>query len=274
MTNNHPIAVFDSGLGGLSVLREIMAILPLEPVRYLADSRNCPYGSRPVEETTALARAHIEFLLSLSCKLVVVACNTITAAAIDILRREYSVPFIGMEPALKPACRQTRTGRIGILATENTFNGKLFQQTYEKYAKGIQVYVQPGYGLVELVEANEHRSRKAYELMKKYLAPMMENGVDTLVLGCTHYPFLTPVIRDITGDTVHIIDPAGAVAVQTCRVLKESGLMSGNRIPPDHILFTSGSPHTARTVLSSITDRPFDVVTLDIYPAGQPALCR
>ncbi|THB79047.1 MAG: glutamate racemase [Desulfobacteraceae bacterium] len=251
--SNHPIAVFDSGIGGLSVLREIMDLLPDEPVRYLADSKNCPYGSRPVTQTAELARNHIEFLLTLNCKLIVVACNTVTAAAIDTLRQEYNVPFIGMEPALKPACLQTRTGKVGILATENTFNGKLYRQTYERYATDVDVFVQPGLGLVELVESGRHQSDRAFELLERYLSPMMDRQVDTLVLGCTHYPFLMDVIQTVTQGKMNVIDPARAVAAQTRRVLEQMNLLSERTGSLLHLFYTSGhTESTERFILNTL----------------------
>src|SRR3989339_142279 len=214
-----PIGIFDSGVGGLSVLKEVRKLLPFESISYFADSGNCPYGSKTREEILLLARKHIEFLLEKNCKLIVIACNTITAVAIDQFRSEYGIPFIGMEPALKPAALQTRTKKIGILATENTFNGRLFKQTFEKHANGLDGFIQPGYGLVELVEKGEQDSEAARQLLERYLTPMMEKGADTLVLGCTHYPFLKDMIQKVAGNRLAIIDPSDAVAAQTKRIL-------------------------------------------------------
>lgn len=260
--NNNPVAVFDSGLGGLSVLTQIVKYLPFESVYYLADSQNCPYGSRSADETIFLAKKHIDFLIRLNCKMVVIACNTITATAIDILRKEYSIPFIGMEPALKPAALNTRTGKIGILATENTFKGKLYQQTFEKFATQIDVFVQPGFGLVELVESNQHKSREADVLIEKYLAPMIDHGVDTIVLGCTHYPFFMESIRKLTGDRINVINPAMAVAAHARRILDTYSLLSDPLHVPDYVFYTSGSIPIAKTILSEVMDCRFDFVSL------------
>jgi glutamate racemase len=211
----HPIGIFDSGVGGVSVLKEIRKLLPMESINYLGDNIKCPNGSKTQEEALSLAKKNIEFLLKRNCKLIVIACNTVTAIAIDEFRSEYKVPFIGMEPALKPASLQTRSKKIGVLATQNTFNGRLFKQTFEKYGNGIDVFVQPGYGLVELVEKGDHNSEKAKDLLKKYILPMLEKGADTIVLGCTHYPFLKPMIKKIIKNQATIIDPSNAVAIQT-----------------------------------------------------------
>lgn len=256
--NNHPVAVFDSGLGGLSVLTQIIRHLPAESIVYLADSRNCPYGSRPLDETIFLAKKNIDFLVHQHCKMVVVACNTITAAAIDVLRKDYPIPFIGMEPALKPAAKNTRTGKIGVLATENTFKGRLYQQTYEKFAIGVDVFVQPGLGLVELVESNQHTGAKAEALIDQYLTPMMEQGVDTIVLGCTHYPFFMESILRVTKNQVRIINPADAVAAHTKRVLEESCLSAEDVHIPEYVFYTSGNIPMAKTILSQIIDQPFE----------------
>jgi len=254
-----PIGIFDSGVGGLSVFKEVRKLLPFEAVTYFADSGNCPYGSKTREEVLLLARKHIEFLLVHHCKLIVIACNTITAVAIDHFRSEYGIPFIGMEPALKPAALQTRTKKIGILATENTFNGRLFKQTFEKHANGIDVFIQPGYGLVELVEKGEQNSEKARLLLERYLTPMMEKGADTLVLGCTHYPFLKDMIQQVAGTRLAVIDPSDAVAAQTKRILMEYGLISDSRRTPQLNFFTTGEKKMAERFFSLAVFGPFQL---------------
>ncbi len=253
---NHSIGIFDSGVGGLSVFREIRKSLPDESIVYFADSANCPYGSKDKDAARALAGNSVEFLLDQGCKMIVVACNTVTAVAIDEFRRRYHVPFIGMEPALKPAARLTATGKIGVLATENTFNGRLFKQTREKYANGIDVMVQPGYGLVELVENGDHESDRAMELLKEYLMPMISQGADTLVLGCTHYPFLINTIMRITHNKMKIIDPAQAVAAQTKRVLVENRLTAATTCPVLSF-FTTGEKNTLENILDHTLDQPY-----------------
>ena len=261
---DHPIGIFDSGVGGLCVLTEIRKHLPYESVTYFADSGNCPYGSKAKSEALSLARKNIEFLLKLNCKLIVIACNTVTAVAIDRFRTDYPVPFIGMEPALKPAALQTKSKKIGILATENTFNGRLFKQTFNKYAHGLEVFVQPGYGLVELVEKGDHNSEKAHRLLTAYLYPMLEKGADTIVLGCTHYPFLKEMIKTVTRNTVTIVDPADAVAAQTKRVLIESGLMSPPGSDPRFQVYTTGGKKIAQHFLSTTLNHPYTLERIDI----------
>ncbi len=254
---NTPIGIFDSGIGGLSVLKEIRKSLPNESIVYFADSANCPYGSKFEADAQALAREKVEFLLGQGCKLIVIACNTVTAVAIDEFRSAFGVPFIGMEPALKPATLKTKTGKIGVLATENTFNGRLFKETREKYANGIDVFVQPGFGLVELVEKGEYNSKKAQRLLEKYLLPMIEQGADTLVLGCTHYPFLREMIDKVTPHPIAVIDSSNAVAEQTKRILSEFGLRSDKQNNPTFSFFTTGEKTNADQILSQTMDHPY-----------------
>jgi glutamate racemase len=265
-TNNqkYPIGIFDSGVGGISVLKEIRKLLPMESINYLGDSSNCPYGSKNQEDTLSLAKKNIEFLLKRNCKLIVVACNTVTAVAIDDFRSKYKVPFIGMEPALKPASLQTKSKKIGVLATQNTFNGRLFKQTFEKYGNGIDVFVQPGYGLVELVENGDHNSEKAKNLLEKYLLPMLEKGADTIVLGCTHYPFLKPIIKKITNNLVTIIDPSNAVAIQTKKILVEKNLILKQNNDPEFHFFTTGEKKITQNILSRSMDSPYKLEKIEI----------
>lgn len=264
MIQNRPLGIFDSGVGGLCVLKEIRKLLPLESIHYFADSGNCPYGSKTKDAALSLARKNIEFLLERNCKLIVIACNTVTAVAIDNFRSEYKVPFIGMEPALKPAALNTKNKKIGILATENTFNGRLFKQTFEKHGNGLDVFVQPGYGLVELVEKGEQNSEKAQSLLEEYLNPMMEKGVDTIVLGCTHYPFLKDMIQKITKNSVTIIDPANAVAAQTKRILIKFDLISKQGNVPRFHFYTTGEKKMAEKFFSLAMDTPYEFEQIDI----------
>lgn len=261
---DRPIGIYDSGVGGLSVLKEVKKILPFESITYLADSGNCPYGSKTRDEIFSLARRHIEFLLDQHCKLIVIACNTITAVAIDSFRADYKIPFIGMEPALKPAALRTLTKKIGVLATENTFNGRLFKQTYERHASGLEVFIQPGHGLVELVEKGEQHSQKARALLEEYLGPMLEKGADTIVLGCTHYPFLKEMIENIAGERAAIIDPSDAVAAQTRRVLMETGLMTKRYQDPIIHFFTTGEAAIAEKFLCLAVDSPFELTQIKV----------
>ena len=217
--NNSPIGIFDSGLGGLTVWREVRRQLPNEDIVYFADSLNCPYGRKSAGEIIGLAHGIVDNMLALGCKLIVVACNTATAAAIDDLRQSYHIPFVGMEPAIKQAALNTRTGKVGVLATKGTFDGRLYKQTSQRYANNIDVMVQIGDGLVELVENNEYQSVEAHKLLQKYVAPMLGQGVDQIVLGCTHYPFYKPQIEAMVGNGVTVIDPAPAVARHVAELL-------------------------------------------------------
>lgn len=231
-SNNAPVGVYDSGLGGLTVWREIRRALPAESLIYLGDGKNCPYGSRPREEVRRLADAAVGQLIGWGCKLVVVACNTATAAAIDFLRKKYAAtPIVGMEPAVKPACLATRSGVVGVLATERSLDGDLFRRTAAKYGDGIEVLTMPGRGFVELVESDREQSPEAEACVRAALEPMLARGADQIVLGCTHYPFLRPVMeRVVAGRGVTIIDPAPAVARRVVQLLDRDGL----RADPDH----------------------------------------
>lgn len=235
-----PIGIFDSGIGGLSVWEEVKKQLPMEDIVYLSDAKNCPYGNKTEREIIALSRKNTEFLIQKNCKLIVVACNTATAAAIDKLRQSYTVPFVGMEPAIKPAALHTKTNCIGVLATRGTFNGKLFKQTSAKFTENIQTIVRQGDGLVELVEQGEVESLKAKELLKKYLLPMVEKGVDKIVLGCTHYPFFTTEIKKIIPRNIDIINPAPAVAKQVYKLLEERHLLNKINKNVCYQFFSSG----------------------------------
>ena len=230
--NNSPIGIYDSGLGGLTVWREVRRALPGESLVYLGDGKNCPYGSRPREEIVRLADEAVAALVARGCKLVVVACNTATAAAIDFLRAKYaSLPIVGMEPAVKPACLATRSGVVGVLATERSLDGDLFRRTAARYGEGIEVVAVPGRGFVEAVEADREGAPETEELVRRALAPMLERGADQIVLGCTHYPFLLPVLRRVVGGRgVAIVDPSPAVARRVAELLDRFGL----RAPAGH----------------------------------------
>ncbi len=242
MERTSPIGLFDSGVGGLSVWREVVRQLPYESTIYFADRANCPYGPRPAEEVKDLSATIVRFLLAKHCKLIVVACNTASAAALEWLRTEFAVPIVGIEPALKPAVEATRTGHVGVLATAGTIEGKPFNNTRHRYANGVQVHVQVGEGLVELVESGQLDTPETAALLRQYLAPMLTAQVDQIALGCTHYPFLRPLIDQIVGHQAVIIDPAPAVAHQVKRVLLAHGLAVNETNVPYHQFYTSGQP--------------------------------
>ena len=219
------IGIFDSGAGGLSVFREIRKILPEERFVYYADNAWCPYGEKSAEFVRERARSITRLLIEKGARIVVVACNTATAAAISTLREEFApMRFIGMEPAVKPAALGTRSGVIGVLATAGTLAGSKYLMNKEKFEDGVTILDHVGQGWVELVENGILDGPEAEERVRRSIMPLLEQGADTLVLGCTHYPFLIPVIQRIAGPDVRIIDPAPAVARQLVRVMEEEGL--------------------------------------------------
>lgn len=226
MADNRPIGIYDSGLGGLTVWREVRRALPGESLAYLGDGANCPYGSRPREEVQALADAAVARLVELDCKMVVVACNTATAAAIGFLREKYAgMPIVGMEPAVKPACLATRSGVVGVLATERSLDGELFRRTAARYGDGVDLVTAPGRGFVELVENDLEATPEAEATVRAAVAEMLEHGADQIVLGCTHYPFLLPVLeRVVAGRGVTVVDPSPAVARRVVQLLDRYGL--------------------------------------------------
>lgn len=220
MTNTNPIGLFDSGIGGTSIWSKIHQLLPNESTIYLADSKNAPYGQKSKDEIIALSIKNTEFLLNKNSKLIVVACNTATTNAIKELRAKYDVPFIGIEPALKPAANNSKTQVIGILATKGTLNSELFNKAVELY-QDTTIIEQIGYGLVQLIENGDINSPEMFELLKTYLNPMIEANIDYLVLGCSHYPYLIPQIMKILPSHIKIIDSGEAVARQTQNILKD-----------------------------------------------------
>ncbi|HIE38529.1 MAG TPA: glutamate racemase [Anaerolineae bacterium] len=236
------IGVFDSGVGGLSVWREIARRLPHHNTLYVADQAHVPYGPRPLEEVRGFAEGIARFLLEEGARVIVVACNTASAAAIHHLRATFpQVPFVGMEPAVKPAALNTRTGKVGVIATPATFQGELFASLLERFAAGVKVLTQVCPGLVEAVEAGALDTPETERLLRACLEPLLVAGIDELVLGCTHYPFLRPAIERVVGPTVEIIDPAPAVARQVERVLARHG-GTELRSTPRHTFCTSGDP--------------------------------
>lgn len=257
MDNNKPIGIFDSGIGGTSIWAEIHQLLPNEKTIYLADSKNAPYGQKSKAEIIALSIKNTEFLLHLDCKLIVVACNTATTNAIEELRAKYNVPFIGIEPAIKPAATHSKTQTIGILATQGTLNSELFNKNIEKF-QDTKIIEQVGHGLVPLIENGEINSPEMTTLLKTYLKPMIEANIDFLVLGCSHYPYLIPQIKKILPHHIQIIDSGQAVARQTQNVLKEKvGLSNEKNGKP--IFYTNANPK----VLSEILAHQYEVIEKD-----------
>jgi glutamate racemase len=237
--NEDAIGVFDSGVGGTSIWKEIHELLPHESTIYLADSINAPYGEKSKEQILQLSIKNTKLLLSKGCKLIVVACNTATTNTIDYLRKNYDVPFIGIEPAIKPAALQSQSKKVGILATKGTLSSSLFHSTSENHASGIQILEQEGTGLVPLIEEGKVESQETKRLLEQFLKPMLEEGIDHLVLGCTHYPYLIPVLRKILPVNVKIIDSGEAVARQTKAVLEKYSLGCSSKEKRKHQFYTN-----------------------------------
>ena len=256
--NTQPIGIFDSGIGGTSVFKEIHALLPFENSIYLADSKHAPYGNKSKQEIIDLSIKNTEYLLSKHCKLIVVACNTATTNAISYLRSHYDIPFIGIEPAIKPAALNTETKAVGILATKGTLSSELFHKTTDLYSKGIKVIEQIGEGIVPLVEAGKASSDEMKSLLEGYIQPMIEANIDYLVLGCTHYPYLIPLLLEILPKHVKIIDSGLAVAKQTKAILEQNNLLNLSGNTPENLFYTN----TNTTVLNDILDRKFNVELL------------
>ena len=222
---NRAIGIFDSGLGGVSVWQALHDALPYESLVYLGDGARCPYGSRSREDVLQFTEEAVERLLSEGCKMIVVACNTATAVAIKTLREKYpTIPFVGLEPAVKPAALSTKTGVIGVLATERSLQGDHFRQAEAKYGADVTILKAVGEGFVEAVERNEENTAETEALVRKAVLPLVEGGADKIVLGCTHYPFLREVIERVTGDGVEVIDSSEAVARRVIALLDENGL--------------------------------------------------
>ena len=267
--NNHlaPIGVFDSGVGGLSVLRAIRAQLPSEEVVYFADQVHVPYGPRPLEEVRMFSDSITRFLLRYEAKLIVVACNAASAAALQSLRQTFpDIPFVGMEPAVKPAAEVTHSGVVGVLATPATFQGVLYTSVVARFAKDVKLLQSTCPGLVEQIEHGEMETAETRRILEEALLPMLAQGLDTIVLGCTHYPFVIPLIREIAGDEVRIIDPAPAITLQVGRLLragkmlneKEAGSGSGRL----HF-FTSGEVKNFTSLLPRLLGETGEVTHVD-----------
>ncbi|HET7273898.1 MAG TPA: glutamate racemase [Longimicrobiaceae bacterium] len=258
-----PIGVFDSGVGGLSVAREIRALLPAEDILYFADTAYCPYGGRPVDEIRERSLLVVNRLVGEGAKVVVVACNTASAAALETLRAVIDVPVIGMEPALKPAVTKSLRGRVGVMATPATLRAERFDRLVEHYGNGAEIFPLPCPGLVEHVELGEVDGDGVEETLKELLGPIMRAEVDTVVLGCTHYPFLRAAISRIMGPGVSIVDSGAAVARQVQRVLAVNGTVS---VSGDGIfrLLTSGNAEAVGKVASRLWTEPLTAETVDL----------
>lgn len=250
--DDRPVGVFDSGVGGLSVLKAIRGELPAEDIIYVADSGYAPYGDRPREFIEQRSLAVGAFLVERCVKALVVACNTATGAAVEALRAQHTIPVVAMEPAVKPAVLQTKTGVVGVLATTSTLSGRKFLELADKHARDVRLLIQPCPGLAEMVESGELEGPHTKALVERFVQPLLEKGADTLVLGCTHYPFLRRMIEEVAGHGVALVDPAVPVARELRRRLEVAGLLAAAERMGTEEFWSSGPTDTASAVLSSL----------------------
>ena len=258
------IGVLDSGVGGLSVLREVRRTLPGEHLLYVADSAHSPYGDRDAAFINARVGAIADFLMARGAKAIVVACNTATGVAVDGLRQRLHVPVVAIEPAVKPAAQVTRTGKIGVLATSRTLDSDRFARLVTTHAAGLDVLEQPCPGLVEQIEAGDFTGPATRALVERYVGPLRDAGVDALVLGCTHFPFVVALIREVAGPGVTIIDPSAAVARELARRLEAAGLTSANHADGRETFLTTGDAAQVAPVLGHVWGQVVAVAHVDI----------
>ncbi|HSG44142.1 MAG TPA: glutamate racemase [Anaerolineales bacterium] len=257
---NSPIGIFDSGVGGLSVLRAIRALMPAENILYFGDQGHIPYGPRPMEQIRQFSEAIANFLLEQNSKIIIVACNTASAAALKYLRKEFPyVKFVGMEPAVKPAAERTQTGRVGVLATPATFQGALYASVVERFANGVVLFQNTCNGLVQQIEQGNLNGVETRGILEDALHPMLEQNIDTVVLGCTHYPFVIPLIEQIAGENVRVIDPAPAVAKQAQHLLEAGRVLNESESKGTINLVTSGDPEALKYQLPRLLGEGGDV---------------
>ena len=260
ISNNSPIGIFDSGVGGLSVLRAIRAQIPKENILYFGDQGHIPYGPRPMEQIRQFSEAITRFLLEQDAKIIVVACNTASAAALKYLREKFpGVKFVGMEPAVKPAAERTQTGRVGVLATPATFQGALYASVVERFANGVELFQNTCNGLVQQIEQGNLNGDETRAILEDALHPMLEQNIDTVVLGCTHYPFVIPLIEEIVGESVRVVDPAPSVAKQAHRLLEAGEVLNESNIKGKINFFTSGDPEALKSQLPLLLGEAGDV---------------
>lgn len=252
--NRQAIGVIDSGMGGITVLVRVRELLPGEDLIYWADSANCPYGPRPKHEITELVEFGVQQLLALNVKLIIIACNTATTVAIAHLRAHYpSVPFIGLEPAIKPAVAQSRSGKIIVLATRATLSSKMFSHTCERYASQSEILPVEGAGLVEIVEKQQENEPQTATHIRHLIGPALEAGADTIVLACTHYPMLLSTIAQVAGPSVTIIDPAQAIARHTAHILQQENITAPTDRAGNTQFISTAGPHMATLIAERAT---------------------
>ena len=250
---NQPIGVFDSGVGGLSVLRAMRELMPEEPFIYFGDQAHVPYGPRSMHQVRDFSKTITRFLLNQGAKLIVVACNTASAAALHYLREEFpDVSFVGMEPAVKPAAGNTQSGFVGVLATPATFQGALYASVLERFANGVEILQHTCPGLVEQIESGDLEGDETRTILENALRPMLDQGIDTVVLGCTHYPFVIPLIEQLVGENIQVIDPAPAVAKQAKRLLDASGIKAPVGERAEVRFYTSGDAEKLASLLPKL----------------------
>lgn len=256
--NTNPIGIFDSGVGGLSVLRVIHQQMPSENIIYFGDQGHVPYGARPMEEIQKFSAGITRFLLEQKSKIIVVACNTASAAALKYLRDEFKdVQFVGMEPAVKPAAEITQTGKVGVLATPATFQGALYASVVERFGAGVELFQHTCSGLVSQIEKGDLDSPATRSILEDALHPMLDKNIDTVVLGCTHYPFVIPLIQSIVGENVRVIDPAPAIARQTHRLLDVEKLLNNSSATSAVQIYSSGNIANVQAVLPTLLGENF-----------------
>jgi len=254
-SKQQPIGFFDSGVGGTSVWKEVVELLPHEDTIYLADSAHAPYGRKPKDEIIQLCVKNTEYLLSRNCKLIAVPCNTATTNSISYLRENYNVPFIGIEPAIKPAALNSSTGKIGVLATQGTLSSELFNRTQRVFTKDVNTIEIVGTGIVELIESGEKDSQEMRDLLIDIIEPFMISGIDYLVLGCSHYPYIKEMLQELLPARVKIIDSGAAVARQMLHVLKELNLINEQSQLGKHELFSNTNTSVLDTLTNTIENR-------------------
>jgi glutamate racemase len=261
MTN---IGVFDSGVGGLWILKHLEKSLPKYNYVFFGDQGHVPYGKRQLEEIKLFSEEIVKFLISKNCKIIVIACNTASAVSLKYLREKFpDVLFVGMEPAVKPAAEGTHTKKVGVLATSATFQGELYNYVVERFAHDVEIFKDTCPGLVNQIEKGDLDGIDTYNILEKALKPMLEKNIDTVVLGCTHYPFVIPLIKEIIGEKVNVIDPTYAIVEQVSRILKENNLPS-NTSDDGHIdIFTSGKEEDIKPVLSKLFNINVSVEKID-----------
>ncbi|HEX2916477.1 MAG TPA: glutamate racemase [Chloroflexia bacterium] len=264
---NNPLGVFDSGVGGLSVVKELRKILPNEDILYFADSGNIPYGVKSPDDIYALTESATEFLLAQGAKALVIACNTASTNSVARLRQKWpELPIVGMVPAVKPAASMTRSGVIGVLATEATGKAPALLDVIDRFASDVEVLVSTPPGLVEAVESGRANSPEIVAYLQKTVTPLLERGADALVLGCTHFPFLRPALETVLHGRMRLIDSGEAVARQTERVLTSNNLLNQQTIPGKLVCFSTGDLAQVRPVLAQLLNLS-NPAELDLRPA-------